>query len=84
MPSPARKFALSLALGLAATIATSLDTGSAVAQSCDPSYPDFCIPPPYEIGDLDCVDISATAFRVFQPDPHYFDDDLDGLGCEWS
>ena len=47
---------------------------------CDPSYPDFCIasPPP----DLDCGDISQKKFTVLQPDPHRFDGDKDGLGCE--
>ena len=47
---------------------------------CDPSYLDFCIasPPP----DLDCGDISQKKFTVLQPDPHRFDGDKDGLGCE--
>ena len=47
---------------------------------CDPSYPDFCIasPPP----DLDCGDISQKKFTVLHPDPHRFDGDKDGLGCE--
>lgn len=49
-------------------------------EECDPSYPDFCIvtPPP----DLDCSDISEKKFTVLQPDPHKFDGDKDGLGCE--
>ena len=49
---------------------------------CDPSYPDpgVCIPsyPP----DLDCRDIGHRGFTVLPPDPHGFDDDNDGLGCE--
>lgn len=49
-------------------------------QNCDPSYPDFCIPPPPP--DLDCADIGATDFTVRQPDPHGFDGDEDGIGCE--
>jgi len=48
--------------------------------SCDPSYPDFCIPP--SPPDLDCIDISANDFTVFYPDPHNFDGDFDGIGCE--
>jgi micrococcal nuclease len=48
--------------------------------SCDPSYPDFCIPPPPP--DLDCGDISQKRFTVLQPDPHRFDGDKDGIGCE--
>jgi micrococcal nuclease len=50
--------------------------------SCDPSYPDFCIPPPPP--DLDCKDIPQKNFRVLQPDPHRFDGDKDGIGCESS
>src|SRR3972149_1862182 len=37
---------------------------------CDPSYPDFCIPPPPP--DLDCKDIPQKKFTVLQPDPHRF------------
>jgi len=48
--------------------------------SCDPSYPDFCIPPPPP--DLDCKDIPQKKFTVLQPDPHRFDGDKDGIGCE--
>ncbi len=49
-------------------------------NDCDPSYPDFCIPssPP----DLDCKDIPQKKFTVLQPDPHRFDGDKDGIGCE--
>jgi micrococcal nuclease len=47
---------------------------------CDPSYPDFCIPPPPP--DLNCGDIPQTNFTVLQPDPHGFDADKDGIGCE--
>lgn len=48
--------------------------------SCDPSYPDVCIPP-YP-PDLNCVDIPYKNFKVLQPDPHRFDADKDGIGCE--
>jgi micrococcal nuclease len=47
---------------------------------CDPSYPDVCIPPPPP--DLDCADIPYRKFRVLSPDPHRFDRDGDGVGCE--
>lgn len=47
---------------------------------CDPSYPDVCIPPPPP--DLDCNDIPHRRFRVLPPDPHRFDNDHDGIGCE--
>jgi len=49
-------------------------------NSCDPSYPDVCIPvyPP----DLDCGEIQFANFKVLSPDPHGFDGDKDGIGCE--
>ena len=49
-------------------------------NGCDPSYPDVCIPSPPP--DLDCTDISYRNFRVLAPDPHKFDGDRDGIGCE--
>ena len=39
-----------------------------------------CIPPPPP--DLDCADIPYRNFRVLPPDPHHFDGDHDGIGCE--
>jgi micrococcal nuclease len=51
-----------------------------VSGSCDPSYPDFCIPPPPP--DLDCRDVARRGFRVVGADPHRFDGDRDGVGCE--
>lgn len=54
--------------------------GGGGGGNCDPSYPDFCIPPPPP--DLDCPDISRTDFRVVGDDPHGFDGDDDGVGCE--
>jgi micrococcal nuclease len=48
--------------------------------NCDPSYPGVCIPPAPP--DLDCGDISYRRFQVLQPDPHNFDGDADGIGCE--
>lgn len=49
-------------------------------SNCDPSYPTVCIPryPP----DLDCGDISFRRFQVVGSDPHGFDRDNDGIGCE--
>lgn len=51
-------------------------------SNCDSSYPDsdVCIPPPPP--DLNCPDISYRNFTVQQPDPHGFDRDSDGIGCE--
>jgi len=48
---------------------------------CDSSYPDLCIPPPPP--DLDCDDDSVPEnFQVLPPDPHGFDSDNDGIGCD--
>ncbi|MCZ6504686.1 MAG: hypothetical protein O6834_01720, partial [Actinobacteria bacterium] len=57
---------------------TSTTTGG--GGNCDPSYPTVCIPryPP----DLNCGDISHRRFTVLAPDPHGFDGDNDGVGCE--
>ena len=48
--------------------------------NCDPSYPTVCIPkyPP----DLDCGEIPFRRFQVTGADPHGFDGDNDGIGCE--
>jgi hypothetical protein len=55
-------------------------TTRAPTRDCDSSYPDFCIPPPPP--DLDCADIGQTDFTVQGADPHGFDREGDGLGCE--
>ena len=49
-------------------------------QSCLPNYPDFCIPPGGR--DLDCDDVKGRDFTVTGGDPHGFDGDNDGIGCE--
>ena len=51
-----------------------------VTIDCDDSYPDECIesPPP----DLNCDDIPEKNFKVTGSDPHGFDADNDGIGCE--
>ena len=47
---------------------------------CDASYPTVCIPSPPP--DPDCADVQYSAFRVVGADPHRFDGDSDGIGCE--
>lgn len=47
---------------------------------CDPAYPDVCIPPPPPV--LSCVDIDHRRFAVRPPDPHGFDGNDDGIGCQ--
>ena len=52
------------------------------SSQCDPSYPDVCIPPYDRVGDLDCADVPYSNFRVIGDDPHGFDGEGDGVGCE--
>jgi micrococcal nuclease len=54
--------------------------GGLPGGKCDPSYPTVCIPPPPP--DLDCADVKYTHFKVVGRDPHHFDGDHDGIGCE--
>ncbi len=60
----------------------SLEGTSSYAEPlvCDESYPTLCIeaPPP----DLDCNEIEYSHFEVIGDDPHGFDADKDGIGCE--
>lgn len=55
-------------------------TGEKKEGRCDPAYPTVCVPPPPP--DLDCGDIPYRRFKVLPPDPHRFDRDGDGIGCE--
>jgi micrococcal nuclease len=66
------------------TSTTTTPTTTAPPANCAPSYPTVCIPPPPP--DLDCGDIPYRNFTVIytvpDPDPHRFDGDHDGIGCE--
>jgi len=62
------------------TSATTFRPTISARGNCDPSYPTVCIPPPPP--DLDCKDIPYRNFVVLPPDPHHFDGDGDGIGCE--
>jgi hypothetical protein len=53
---------------------------AASTGACDPSYPTVCIPPPPP--DLDCADVRYRGFVVRGADPHRFDGNHDGVGCE--
>ena len=53
---------------------------SMAEEVCDSAYPSVCIPPPTP--DLNCDDIPHRSFEVLPPDPHRFDGDKDGVGCE--
>ena len=50
------------------------------SPSCDPSYPGVCIPPAPP--DLDCSEVPYSDFTVIGSDPHGFDGNDDGVGCE--
>ena len=54
--------------------------GLGVGSNCHSSYPDFCILPPPP--DLDCAEVNGSNFTVVGSDPHGFDGDGDGRGCE--
>ena len=51
-----------------------------IQANCDPAYPTICLEP--GIADLDCGEITYKRFTVLPPDPHGFDGDGDGIGCE--
>lgn len=76
--------ALGGAVPLTAAVSTTasglVDDGGTEAGNCDPSYPTVCIPPPPP--DLDCGDILFRRFTVVGSDPHHFDGNNDGVGCE--
>lgn len=54
--------------------------GASSDGNCDPSYPEVCIasPPP----DLDCDEVPYNNIQVIGSDPHGFDREGDGIGCE--
>jgi FtsP/CotA-like multicopper oxidase with cupredoxin domain len=56
--------------------------GGGDGEDCDDSYPDVCISPPPPV--LECDDIDEEDFEVQGSDPHGFDSNGDGVGCEDS
>lgn len=75
-------FLISITFGLSEPASDkSLESSSSIVfADCDPAYPTVCIPSPPP--DLDCGEISYKNFKVLSPDPHGFDRDRDGVGCE--
>ena len=73
-------YVLILLVILLAMIADGSELKASSRANCDSSYPDVCIasPPP----DLDCNDVVDKSFKVVPPDPHGFDSEGDGIGCE--
>ena len=48
--------------------------------NCSIYYPTVCIPDPSP--DLDCGEVGFRNFEVLAGDPHRFDWNKDGVGCE--
>jgi hypothetical protein len=67
-------------VGGALVLFQAVGSGREREGDCDASYPGVCIPgtPP----DLDCADVGYRRFQVVGTDPHGFDGDGDGIGCE--
>jgi micrococcal nuclease len=82
VPVPVRRLTFGLLLAGAMLAGVASPAPVAAQTSCDPSYPDFCIAPAWEVGDLDCYQVAGAWFTVIPPDPHGFDADYDGYGCE--
>jgi len=67
---------------------TGLEGCPETPEKCDPSYPNHCIKPSET--DLDCNwdgniqedQIADKNFPVGSSDPHHFDKDKNGIGCE--
>ena len=79
-----RRLAVSLVLGSALVGGVALSAAPAAAQSCDASYPELCLA---AYPDLDCGDIGYPLTVLHDAslgayDPHGFDADFDGIGCE--
>ena len=51
-----------------------------VKSNCSAAYPAKCIPPAPPL--LECEDVGQKNFWVLPPDPHNFDPDGNGIGCE--
>jgi hypothetical protein len=53
---------------------------SVAVPDCDASYATVCLPPPPP--DLNCDDVPHRDIAVIGGDPHRFDGDGNGVGCE--
>ena len=79
-PAPTATIAESGTPGAAPTATPTAAVTATASAGCDRSYPDVCIPPAPPL--LTCEDISQRSFRVVAPDPHNFDQDNNGFGCD--
>jgi hypothetical protein len=71
---------LGLLIGVLFAATQSYNVFGTQDENCDPSYPEVCIAPPPP--DLNCGDIPYDDIRVEGNDPHGFDREGDGIGCE--
>ena len=91
MPVPVRRLSLGLLLG-SAVLAGGASPTPVVAQSCDPAYVNYCVPPVSEVGDLNCDYFYAQGiYGIVLADPYNDPHGLDGwnyvddgYGCEGS
>jgi micrococcal nuclease len=79
-PNPVMPWDFRAAKRNASSSAPTSTPSTTPSSTCSPAYPGVCIPPGPP--DLDCGDISQRRFTVVAPDPHRFDSDGDGVGCE--
>ena len=91
MPVPVRRLTLGLLLA-GSLLPGGASLAPAAAQSCDPAYTNYCVPPVAEVGDLNCdyfyaQGISNIVLADPANDPHGLDgwnSVDDGIGCEGS
>ena len=69
-----------LGIAIMSTLSHANNTFASSDENCDPSYPDVCITPPPP--DLNCDDVPYNDIKVEGDDPHGFDREGDGIGCE--
>jgi hypothetical protein len=89
MPILVRRLTLGLLLA-GALLAGGTSLAPVAAQSCDPAYTSHCIPPVWEVGDLNCDYFYAQGiYGIVLADPYNDPHGLDGwnyvddgYGCE--
>ena len=74
------KHLVAFILALVTAIAVILIHPVFAQSNCEDAYLDVCIPP--SPPDLDCEDIEYRDFRLLPSDPHEFDENFNGVGCE--